>query len=109
MTHPDALYNASVSRPTNPDYAGTIADLRDHMDNLAVWLAAWAARSGDVPDDHARRCAQDAVNVIDAATMQIHALRGQLVASMRDADAGRDRRIDELFGITRDGMRGVDL
>jgi len=98
-----------MTKPGCPDYAGTIADLRDHVDNLAVWLAAWTARSSGVPDDHARRCAQGAVNVIDAATLQIHALRGQLVASIRDADAERDRRIDDLLGIIRDGMRGVDL
>ena len=47
---------------TASPYDNPLSALREHVDDLAVWLAIWEARRE--PDAHARRCASDPV-VID--------------------------------------------
>jgi hypothetical protein len=64
--------------------------LREHVENLAAWLAIWEARSE--PDATARRAAGDAVDAIDAAIRELHLVRQQLIGEIRTADDTRGIR-----------------
>src|SRR5271157_6552201 len=60
----------NCSRPgvavmTASPYYGPLSALRSRVEDVATWLAVWEARSE--PDAHARKCASDAVDAIDAA------------------------------------------
>jgi hypothetical protein len=70
--------------------AWDLALFRRHVRDLAAWLAIWSARSE--PDAHARRCALDAVDAIDAALRDLYLIRGRLVAEIRAADDAMIRR-----------------
>jgi hypothetical protein len=48
---------------------------------VATWLAIWERRRE--PDAHARRCANDAVDAIDAMLRDLHTLRQQLISEVR--------------------------
>jgi hypothetical protein len=72
-----------------------LSALRDHVIDLAVWLAIWEARRE--PDADARRCANDAVDAIDGALRELHAIRSRLVSSIRDADDATAARADALL------------
>jgi hypothetical protein len=65
-------------------YDAALSALRNHNDDLGVWLAIWEARSG--PDAHARRCASDAVDAIDAALRELHQILQRLVGEIRKSD-----------------------
>jgi hypothetical protein len=71
----------------------SLSALRSHTQDLAVWLAVWEARQE--PDAHARRCASDAVDAIDAMLAGLHSIRARLVSEIRQADDAADRRADE--------------
>ena len=73
--------------------------LRSGIESVAVWLAVWQARRE--PDAHARRCALDAVDAIDAAIAELHDVRARLVAEIRESDDVSTARADELL---RDGV-----
>ncbi len=62
---------------TASPYDGPLSALRNHVDDLATWLAVWEARSE--PDANERRCASDAVDAIDAALRDLHSVRQQLI------------------------------
>jgi hypothetical protein len=61
-----------------------LSALREHIENLATWIAIWEARQE--PDAFARRCASDAVDAIDGARRDLYLIRGQLTAEVRQAD-----------------------
>ena len=55
--------------PPDP-FDADLSALHTHVDNLGPWLAIWSARTE--PDAHARRCANDAMDAIDAALAGLH-------------------------------------
>ena len=50
---------------TASPYDAPLSEIHEHVENVAAWLAIWEARNE--PDAHARRCAADSVDAIDAA------------------------------------------
>jgi hypothetical protein len=66
-----------------------------------VWLGIWVNRSE--PDAHARRCASDAVDAIDAMLRDLHQVRGRLVSELRAADDATAARADALLRRGREG------
>ena len=84
-------------------YDGPLSALRGHVDDLGAWLAIWSARQEGRPDAPARRCANDAVEVIDAALADLHRIRQQLVGEIRDSDDATAARADAL--LRRGGAR----
>ena len=55
-----------TGNPFPDGYDGPLSALRNNVEDLAVALAIWEARDDTRPDAHARRCANDAVDAIDA-------------------------------------------
>ena len=49
------------------------------------------------PNARARRCAFDAVDAIDAALVELRAIRAQLVSEIRQSDDLSAQRADELL------------
>ena len=84
-------------------YDGPLSALRNHVDDLGAWLAIWSARDHSQPDAHARRCASDAVDAIDAALADLYRIRQQLVSEIRDSDDASAARADDL--LRRGGAR----
>jgi hypothetical protein len=88
---------------TASPYDGPLSAIREHVENTAVWLAVWEARSE--PGAHARRCANDAVDAIHAALAGLYELRSTLVAEIRQADDATAARVDELLARGREDRR----
>ena len=65
-----------------------------------MWLGIWEHRSE--PDAHARRCANDAMDAIDAAIRDLHTIRAQLVSEIRQADDATAARADTLLARRED-------
>jgi hypothetical protein len=86
---------------TASPYDEGLSALRDHIENLAVWVAVWEARAE--PDAHARRCASDAIDAIDAMLRDLHVIRARLTGEIRAADDATAARADALLR----GERGV--
>jgi hypothetical protein len=80
-------------------YDAPLSAIRSHVENTAVWLAIWEARRE--PDAHARRCASDAVDAIDA---MLHAIRQLLISEVQQADRATATRVDALLARTDDAM-----
>jgi hypothetical protein len=78
--------------------------LREHAENLAAWTPVWEARAE--PDAHARRCASDAADAIDAMLRDLYLIRGQLTAEVRQADDATAARADALPARMREEGRG---
>ena len=81
----------------------SLSALRRHVDDLGAWLAIWEGRHE--PDAHARRCASDAVDAIDAALRELHEVRSRLVGEIRDSDDDAAARADALLGRLRGDQR----
>ena len=77
--------------------AAAVETIRGHIDYLGTALATWDARSDSGPDPHARRSANDAIDAIDDALADLHAIRQRLVSEIRASDDARAVRIDELL------------
>ena len=88
--------------PRDP-WDAALSAVRSSADDLGAWLAIWSARRE--PDAHARRCASDAVDAIDAALIELHGIRAELVGQIRLADDQAAARVDALLARTRDGPR----
>jgi hypothetical protein len=83
-------------------YTDAVAAIRDHADDLGVWLSIWSYREDNKPDAHARRHANDAVDAIDAAIRKLYGVRTQLITEIRDADDASAARVDALLAARRD-------
>jgi hypothetical protein len=83
-------------------YDAPLSAIRSHVENTAVWLAIWEARRE--PDAHARRCASDAVDAIDAMLRELHAIRQLLISEVQQADPATATRVDALLARTDDAM-----
>ena len=58
------------------------------------------------PDAHARRCAADAIDAVDAMLGELYRVSAQLVAEVRQADDATAARADALLARMReDGER----
>ena len=83
-----------------PDpFDADLSALHNHVDGIGPWIGIWQARRE--PDAHARRCANDAIDAIDAALAALHRIRGKLVGQTRRADDETARRVDELLDTRR--------
>jgi len=67
-------------------YDGPLSALRSRVDDLGAWLGIWENRTE--PDAHARRCASDAVDAVDAMLRDLYGVRAQLVSEIRRAGVG---------------------
>ena len=67
---------------------------------MATWIAIWEARQE--PGAFARRCAVDAVDAIDGALRDLHLIRGQLTAEVRQAGDATAARADALLARMRE-------
>jgi hypothetical protein len=89
---------------TASPYDEPLSALREHIENLATWIAIWEHRQE--PDAFARRCASDAVDAIDGALRDLYLIRGRLTAEVRQADDATAARADALLARMReDGER----
>jgi hypothetical protein len=79
----------------SPDYDTPLSALREHVEDLGTWLGFWSNHKE--PDAHARRCASDAVDAIDAVLRDLYLARGRLTAEIRQADDATAARADELL------------
>ncbi len=82
---------------TGDAYDASLAALRNHVDDLGVWLGIWAAREDGKPQAHARRCASDAVDAIDSALLELHGIRNRLIGELRVSDDATAARADALL------------
>ncbi|MGH3192687.1 MAG: hypothetical protein ACRDOL_36655 [Streptosporangiaceae bacterium] len=89
--------------PPDP-FDAALSAVHDAVDNLGPWLAIWEARTE--PDAHARRCASDAIDAIDAALLGLHSIRAEPVTQVRRADDQSAARADELLARLRDARDG---
>ena len=92
-----------TGQPGPDPFDRALSAIHTHVDNLGPWLAVWAARRE--PDAHARRCANDAMDAIDATLAALHGLRARLTTETRQADDAAAARVDALLARTRDGPR----
>jgi hypothetical protein len=88
---------------TGDPYDAPLSALRDHVDDLGAWLAIGEGRHE--PDAHARRCASDAVDAIDAALRELHGIRARLTGEIRASDDATAARADALLEQLRDDRR----
>jgi hypothetical protein len=94
---------ARPERPLDP-WDAALSAIRSHVDDLGVWLAIWAARTE--PDAHARRCANDAMDAVDAMLAGLHGIRARLIGQIRQADDDTAARADALLARMREGPPG---
>ena len=88
----------AVTASRQDAYDGPLSAIRNHVNDVATWLAIWSAHSE--PDAHARRRAGDAVNGV-AAGPQARAAR------VRRAPAAGQVRLGEYGGVGP--VQGADV
>jgi len=76
-------------------YDSALSAIRNNVENLGVWIAIWEVRSE--PDSHARRCANDAVDAVDAMLQALHKIRQKLISEVRVSDDQAAARVDALL------------
>jgi len=76
-------------------YDAPLTAVRDNVENLAVALAIWEYRRE--PDAHARRCANDVMDAVDAAVRELHQVRQRLIGEIRASDDAAAARADRLL------------
>ena len=91
-----------TGNPFPDGYDGPLSALRNNVEDLAVALAIWEARDDTRPDAHARRCANDAVDVIDGALAGLHKMRALLISEIRVSDDATAARADAMLARTDD-------
>jgi hypothetical protein len=64
------FYSRGADAVTVSAYDAPLSAIREHAGDVAVWLAIWDGRAE--PDAHARRCASDAVDAIDAMLRDLY-------------------------------------
>jgi hypothetical protein len=91
----------------SPDpWDADLSAIHNAVENLGPWLAIWQARRE--PDGFARRCASDAIAVLDALVAAAYRVRARLVAEVVEADQASAVRVDELLAKMRDGPRETE-
>jgi hypothetical protein len=82
------------------DLDAALSVIHSSADSLGPWLAIWSARTE--PDAHARRCASDAIDAIDATLCALHRIRARLISETRQADDRAMDRAGELLARLRE-------
>ena len=96
-----------MNGPQGSCYDDAVTAIRSHADDLGVWLTIWQARQEDAPDPHARRCASDSIDAIDAAIRELHTIRARLIREVRRSDDQTAARVDALLaGLDPDDFPG---
>jgi hypothetical protein len=95
-----------VSTSRDP-YDDALTALREHIEDVATWLAIWSARDDSQPDAHARRCAGDAVEAVDSMLGHLYGIRAQLVSEIRKSDNATAARADDLLARMREDGKEV--
>src|SRR5690348_9499780 len=81
---------------TGDGYDSALSAIRNHIEDLAIWITIWETRRE--PDAHARRCASDAVDAVDGAIKELHAIRQLLISEVQQqADRATAARVDALL------------
>ena len=88
--------------PPDP-WDAALSAIRSSVDDLGVWLVVWSARTE--PDAHARRCASDAIDALDAALAELHGIRARLISEVRQADDRAAARVDAMLAGMPPGER----
>jgi hypothetical protein len=68
---------------TASSYDAPLSALLEHLEDLGTWLEVWEGRAE--PDAHARRCASDAVDAIDAMLRDLYQIRERLTGEIRES------------------------
>jgi hypothetical protein len=89
-----------VTVTASPDHDAPLSAIREHVEDLGVWLGIWEERTE--PDAFARRCASNAVDAIDAMLRDLYLVRGRLTAEIRQADDATAARADTLLARRED-------
>lgn len=90
-------------------YDSALTAIRNHVEDLGVWLAIWQARDDGKPDAPARRAANDAVDAIDASIRELHKIRQQLISEIRVSDDATAARVDAMLaGLDSSGPAGPE-
>ncbi len=79
---------------TDP-YDAALSAILSQAEDLGTWIGIWENRRE--PDAHARRCASDAVDAIDAMLGHLYDVRARLISEIRAADDASAARADELL------------
>ncbi|MGH3171001.1 MAG: hypothetical protein ACRDN0_34665 [Trebonia sp.] len=78
-------------------YADESAAVLDTAGDIGAHLALWSMRDDSRPCAAARRAANDAMDAIDTALRELHALRARLVGDIRDSDDAAIARVDAML------------
>ena len=97
--------HGGVVAVTDP-YDGPLTALRNHVEDLGTLLGIWCNRKE--PDAHARRCANNAVDAVDAMLRELHLVRQQLIGDIRASDVAAAKRADELLARLREDREKDD-
>jgi hypothetical protein len=84
-------------------YGAPLSAIRNRVEDLAAALAVWSSRTE--PDAHARRCANDAMDAVDAALADLHRIRQRLFSEIRASDDATAARADALLERLRADQR----
>jgi hypothetical protein len=85
-------------------YADESGSIREHAEDISVYLALWSMRDGDEGTPDQRQSANDAMDAIGALERQLHAVRSRLTGEMRRFDDETGRRVDALLAAHRQGV-----
>jgi len=80
---------------TASPYDAPLSAILSQAEDLSTWLGIWENRKE--PDAHARRCASDAVDAIDAMLCHLYGVRTQLVSEIRKSDDATAARANALL------------
>lgn len=92
-------------RRTIGDATGRLGD-EGYNGVLGVALAQWMARDDGQADADARRAANTAMDMIDAALAELHLLRARLVGEIRASDDQAAARVDAMLASQAEAVPG---
>lgn len=77
--------------------ARDIAELRQHVETLAVALSWWSTRDDSKPQPEVREYANLAVSTVDSLSRLLSQTRSRLLGEMRQSDEAGMRRTEKLL------------
>lgn len=78
-------------------YDSALSALRGHLGELETALALWATRDDTKAQPDIRQAANDAIDAIDGALRELHAIRTELLGEVRESDDAATTRAEELL------------
>lgn len=91
--------------PRGAAYADESASIRSAAEDIGAYLAMWAIRDDSKPCPDARRAANSAMDAIDRALAELHALRSRLVSDIRQSDDAAMARTAAMLAERAGGAR----